>query len=311
MTDITHLDALIDDSERALRSGDTGPADPTNYGDLMGRLVTARDSLPPAYRTAVWEPFVGVLQQIGEPGFVQILLQDPQKQGLAGLVLDAAHAILQNGERYEQNATDGFQEVVADLYDGFLSAEDRRGVKPPDQGTLAPLVKWGQPDFGPYTFTINATRNLGMGAAIVNMPPANARGGMLAWAALPHEVAGHDLMHADTGLHAELQDVVRDALSGFDPNIARYWADRIDETASDVMGIMNMGPAAAIGLVGYFRSIQSVQGRGRRLSSVGFARGEHPAGLLRGYLAAGALRLCEAPEAQAWADTIDASVPKY
>lgn len=49
-------------------------------------------------------------------------------------MLDIAQAILQNGEDYQKEATDGFQEVVSDLYDGFLSAADRRGLKPPDQG---------------------------------------------------------------------------------------------------------------------------------------------------------------------------------
>ena len=38
---------------------------------------------------------------------------------------------------------DGFQEVISDLYDGFLSAEDRRGVKEPDFETIPPLVKPG------------------------------------------------------------------------------------------------------------------------------------------------------------------------
>jgi hypothetical protein len=36
--------------------------------------------------------------------------------------------------------------------------------------------------------------------------------------------------------------------------LADYWSSRIDETSSsDVLGILNMGPAAAIGLIGYFR----------------------------------------------------------
>ena len=35
--------------------------------------------------------------------------------------MDLAHAILQNGEGYHARATDAFQEVVSDSYDGFLA----------------------------------------------------------------------------------------------------------------------------------------------------------------------------------------------
>jgi exonuclease I len=41
-------------------------------------------------------------------------------------MLDIAHSILQNGEGFNEKATDSFQEVRSDLYDGFLSAEDRK-----------------------------------------------------------------------------------------------------------------------------------------------------------------------------------------
>jgi len=37
--------------------------------------------------------------------------------------MDIAHAILQNGEGYLMRELDAFQEVISDLYDGFLSNE--------------------------------------------------------------------------------------------------------------------------------------------------------------------------------------------
>ena len=125
-------------------------------------------------------PFLETMTDLGRDGFVDLLLNDPDRERGAGLVLDVAHAILQNGERYEDQATDAFQEVVSDLYDGFLSMADRLGVNPPDHSTVAPLVKWGNPDFGPYTWTISATESIGLGTGIVSLPPANARRGMLA-----------------------------------------------------------------------------------------------------------------------------------
>src|SRR5262249_49116309 len=164
---------------------------------LMTRLEPATLKLPPLYRDTVATPFVAKLQQIGAPGFHTILVRDPSHEGTAGLMLDIAHAILQNGEDFQKVATDAFEEVVSDLSDGFLSAQDRKGIKPPDRAVIAPLVKWGNPDFGPYTWPIDATRQgFDVGAAIVNLPPANARRSVMAWAALGHETAGHDVLHA-------------------------------------------------------------------------------------------------------------------
>ena len=103
------------------------------------------------YRDAIFQPFVDHLNQIGEAGFTAILTSDPAREREAGLMLDIVDVILQNGEGYNWIATDSFQEIVSDLYDGFLSAEDRRGINPPDKGKIPPLVKWGRPDHGPYT----------------------------------------------------------------------------------------------------------------------------------------------------------------
>jgi hypothetical protein len=226
-------------------------------------------------------------------------------------MLDIAHVILQNGERVNETATDSFQEVCSDLYDGFLSAEDRKGVEPPDKGVISPLVKWGRPNDGPYTFPVVATSIFGCEAAVVNLPPSHARSGLLAWATLGHETAGHDILHADTGLHVELGDAVRTALEdqGLGGELPQYWSSRIDETASDVCGILNMGPAAGIGLIGYFRGVRAAFGAGPRLSNIG-GDGPHPADILRGYLAAHTVRLLSFGEANDWAQIIETETNK-
>src|SRR5205823_6254259 len=82
------------------------------------------------------------LRRIGPTGFEQVMHNDPRRVSSAGLMFDIAQAILQNGEGFERIATDAFEEVVSDLYDGFLSAQDRAGMKMPDEVVLAPLVKW-------------------------------------------------------------------------------------------------------------------------------------------------------------------------
>jgi hypothetical protein len=134
--DIANLGNCIADVRLAALDADPGPADPTEYHPLRGRLVTARNQLPPLYRNTLFDPYVATLDELGENGFIRILLSDPQRERLAGLMLDIAHAILQNGESFEAKASDAIQEVVSDLYDGFLSAEDRLGVQPPERTVI-------------------------------------------------------------------------------------------------------------------------------------------------------------------------------
>jgi hypothetical protein len=306
--DLSNLSACIDDVRDAAMDADRGPAEPTDFHALRGRLVPSRAKLPPLYRESVADPYVAKLEDIGESGFVEILISDPGREGAAGLMLDIAHAVLQNGEDFEARATDAIQEVVSDLYDGFLSAEDRRDVKPPDRGAIPPLVKWGNPDFGPYTWPVDATREgFNVAAGVVNLPPGNARRGLLAWSALGHEVGGHDILHADTGLLDELASTILEKLGPVvGAPLARYWADRIDETASDVLGILNMGPATGIGLIGYFRGLFP----GGKLRNDGPAGDPHPADIVRGFLAASVVRLLDFQQAAAWADAIDSEVRK-
>src|SRR5215510_12880707 len=206
--DISNLGNCTDESTQAALDPNVGPPEPNQFHVLLGRLQTARAKVPPLYVDTAFDPYVQTLAQIGENGFNQILIQDPGRDRTAGLMLDIAQAFLQRGDGFEPVALGAFEEVVSDLYDGFLSAEDRRGVAPPDRETLPPLVKFGNPDFGPYTWPADATANFGMKVAVVNLPPANANAGLLAWPALGHETGGHDILHADIGLLAEVADAV-------------------------------------------------------------------------------------------------------
>lgn len=304
--DFRHLHACMEDVSTAALDEDKGPADPAEYHSLTERLQETAETLPPLYREHVYQPFVQTLDKLKEAGFTNMLRRDPQREREAGLFFDIAQAILQNGEAYEQAATDAFQEVVSDLYDGFLSEEDRRGIKPPDKSLIAPLVKWGRPQFGPYTWTVEAAAHFGIKTGIVSLPPANARVGLLAWAALGHETAGHDILHADTGLLSELQQTVYDALMTDLNNrtLAQYWSMRIDETASDVLGILNTGPAAGVGMIGYFRGLNNAYSGKPTLRNTGSTNGPHPADILRGYLAAETVRLLQFDNASEWADAL-------
>jgi hypothetical protein len=308
--DLVNLDGCTEDARQAALDGDAGPEPPTRFFALRGRLEAVRKRFPPLYRDDFVTPYIHTLDELGEAGFNQVLMRDPTLEGSAGLLLDAAQAILQQGEGFAEQATDAFQEVVGDLYDGFLSAEDRRGVNPPDKGVIPPLVKWGNPDFGPYTWPVDATASLGVGAGVVSLPPANTRRGLLAWAALGHETAGHDIIGADTGLRDELATAIFTGVESLDANLAEYWSSRIDETASDVLGILNMGPVAGIGLIGYFRALNAAFGGESSLRSVGPANDPHPADIVRGYLACETIKLLRFTGKTHWAGAVFAEVEK-
>lgn len=301
---------VIADALQAADSRDTGPADPASFSELLHRLTAVHGSFPPVYEQTFVSPFIATLQGLGEAKYQQILNQDPNREGAAGLLIDIAQAVLQHGEGYLKPSTRAFQEFISDLYDGFLSAADRRGVKEPDLGVVPPLAKWGNPDFGPYTWPVDATASFKVQAGVVNMPPANATGGLVSWAALGHETAGHDILHADSGLQDELAQALAASQAKLGHGLADYWSERIDETSSDVMGLLNLGPAAGIGLIAYFRALSQAYGGNGKLRSDGPANDVHPADIVRGYLAAEVVALLKFKGASAWAKTIAAEVDK-
>jgi hypothetical protein len=164
---------------------------------------------------------------------------------------------------------------------------------------------------GPYTVAAHATRAFGAGAGVVSLPAANARQGLLTWAALAHETAGHDVLAADLGLEAELREAVRAALrrAGLGAQ-APYWTERIGEAASDVMGVLNMGPAAAAGLLAFLRGMNAAYGYPARLRAEGPATDPHPADLLRAWLGAAAVRGLAFSGRSSWARALEAEAAR-
>jgi hypothetical protein len=306
------LAACIQEARAAASAKREPPPDPATFSALRGRLASAAEKLPAAYRRAVGEPLVKLLDRIGADGYARVLASDPGREGVAALLLDAAQATLQHGEGYAARATGAFQEVVSDLYDGFVDAERRKGVAPPDAGVLPPLVRWGRSETGPATWPVTATESLGVKAGVVSLPAANATGGLLAWPALAHETAGHDIVEADAGLAKELGRVVTQRLTAerMAPAIANYWGGRIDEVAADVLGVLNMGPAAAVGLIGYFRALNGAWRGTAALRNVGRAEDPHPADIARAYVAAETVRLLSFEGASRWADRLIAEADR-
>lgn len=245
-----------------------------------------------------------------------------------GPLEDWLASINQRTKGYLKDATHAFEEIVADLYDGFLSMEERRGIKPPDYGTVSPLVKWGRPEYGPYTWPSETGKSIGMKMAVVNMPPSFSKN-ILLWSVIGHETGGHDILHADKGLLKEIGLKVSEAImkKKDDPALKNkyaivnnrsmslaylasiYWKYTIDEAASDVCSLLNLGPAAGIGLA----AILIPLGNGKLITE-GPTSDDHPIHALRILLAADVIRAMpdlDANVANAWADGLESIVDNY
>ena len=162
-------------------------------------------------------------------------------------------------------------------------------------------------DRGPFTIKSDLMmEKFGIPIGVVSLP-ATYRDHPVLWAGLSHEVGGHDVVHADHGLVAEMVSKTRALLAPhFDPRHnhdtatlnALIWSFWMDEAAADVYGVLNMGPIFAVNLAGF---LTAFAGR-RRPTDAGAPSvltdtelrpngqmDDHPIDLLRFYIAAGAV----------------------
>ncbi|MBV8917750.1 hypothetical protein [Bradyrhizobium sp.] len=202
-----------------------------------------------------------------------------------------------------------FLAIVSNLYRSFLDSDKRAaaGIKlvtntPPLAVFLSGSLQ------GPYTVESDEMlKRFGTPIGVVSLP-ATYRDHPIMWAALSHEVCGHDVVHADEGLLAELVVTVRNALAPhFSPRKplataalnALLWSYWMDEAIADVYGILNMGPLFPINLGAFLAAFRAhLQRRshpGRPLLSTDAQKrpdntmDDHPIDLLRLHLAIGAI----------------------
>lgn len=314
--DIGNLDNCIDDIRSAMASDVSCPdfnVYVKNYDKLLADLKEAIKVLPKVYQDSLGLPFIQFLTQMGEGEFNKIFTSryiTRDEEFYKEIIPDVVLALLLHSQRYAEGSSNALQELISDLYDSFLSEEDRVGkqtgspINPPDLETLAPLIKWGNPDNGPYTWPANATGSMDakIKVAVVNLPQMFTKQGVLAWSSLGHETGGHDILHADVGMLQELAGKVRAAITPkFGAQQANLWASWIDEAASDVLGLLHLGPAAGIGLIGFFRGLS----QDGRLRSVGSSSDPHPIDVLRGFMAAEVVRNLNFGQAAEWAQIIE------
>ncbi|MGG7566582.1 hypothetical protein ACQ5SO_10530 [Rhodovulum sp. DZ06] len=313
------LNALVDDAALAdVRGlGWPGPDDIEDHARILASLEAAMAHFPMRSREAVAEPLYDWFVRIGAGGWEAFLDSDLGRDGLALVSLDLVQAMDQPmGEDFGL-AGAALQEVVADLYDGFLSEVDRREAPRPDTGVGAPLVKWGRPATAPYVFPSTAVAPFGCGLGVLSMPVAAAECGLALWGIAAHETAGHEILDANEGLGEELAAAIKESLGDMTNDVrmddgdfaairevlCAYWSTRVHEAASDVMGVANMGPAAAVALIAICRGAGLAR-QGAPVLSADATGLEHPAEVLRASLMAHAVGLCEFGDAATWRDTL-------
>lgn len=275
--------------------GTAGEAMPAGTS-LAKAVEQAAPILPHHYR----DSYTGPLQQ-ALPRLMQLPSSDRHKvEAFTG-------AVYQHGS---SDATtkplNRFLALVSDLYRSFLDKDKRSSVGVPLAESLPPLAMF-QYDGGrgPFTLAIDdVQQQIGGSVGVVSMPATYAPHPVI-WAAMCHEVGGHDVARADAGLLGELANGMPSAFAGL-PNIAaisrsqlaQLWAHWIDEAVADIYGLLNLGPAFVPNLAAFIGALNARGSGGAPSLRVmsGFAQDDpkrildvHPTDILRLHLGIGAI----------------------
>ncbi len=209
---------------------------------------------------------------------------------------------------------DRFLAVISNFYRSFLDATRRASAGFPQIGEQLPPLAMFQHDgqSGPFTIPVDDIARLFDGAVGVVSLPSTYRNHPLLWASLAHETGGHDVLHADAGLLPELSQAVRTFFGGgaipsggqvtANQFLGLLWSHWMDEAASDVYGVMNIGPEFGLNLVAFFTALwERIKPTGNptlRTSSGPDPRSgvldPHPTDILRPYLIKGAIEALQA-----------------
>jgi hypothetical protein len=228
-----------------------------------------------------------------------------------GILECVTAAIYHHGAEEIDEELDRFLAVISNFYRSFLDAHRRLAADVPPVQQLPPLAMFQHDGRGgPFTIPVDSVQSLfGGSVGVVSLPSALRRHPLL-WTSLAHETGGHDVLHADADLLLNLQAAVLDAFgSSLDASgeltgeqlLGPVWSYWIDEAASDVLGVLNMGPGFALNLGVYFAAWSDrLNPTGKPILAhwnvcSGFPEttrnwlGVHPPQILRPYIAKGAV----------------------
>jgi hypothetical protein len=124
-----------------------------------------------------------------------------------------------------------------------------------------------------------------------------------------HEVAGHDVLLANRGLVNELERRIAVALQAAGLHQAvPYWRARLDEAASDVLGVLNLGPSMSVGLLVFLRGYRGATKGVPRLLGDLPGGDRYPADLIRGVVVRATTARLRCRSAARWGELVDAEV---
>ena len=272
-------------------AGDALPA----AADLPQAVIAGGVQMPHVYQATYVQP-----------------LETNMPRMLAAIADSASTVETVTGAVYQHQAGDPmraplnrFLAVISNLYRSFLDDNKRANAGVALTETLPPLAMFqNDGSSGPFTIPVDDVIGLFGGEVGVVSLPATYANDPIIWASLTHEVCGHDVTHADTGLLEELTAGVATAFAGSpsDPSITRddlanLWGYWMDEAVADVYGLLNMGPIFATNLAFFFVALNKVGGGTAELRMVsGFDRNDpkrmldpHPTDILRLHLAIGVI----------------------
>lgn len=208
---------------------------------------------------------------------------------------------------------DRFLAVISNFYRSFLDATKRASAGFPAISEQLPPLAMFQHDGqnGPFTLPVDAISSLFGGTVGVVSLPSSFRDHPVLWASLAHETGGHDCLHADADLLPELAQSVQTFFGGgpippgghitVNQFLGLLWSYWMDEAASDVYGVMNIGPEFGLNLVAFFAAMwERLKPTGQptlRTFSGADQSGmldPHPTDILRPYLAMGATQALQA-----------------
>jgi hypothetical protein len=328
------LELLCDKSKQMidpLAKGTSPPIDYSSKEKAFGIVDEGYTNLPRIYHQIFLDPLKNFIQAKDYAEILRVVDRNGD-----GPWNDFLASINQRTTGFQKLATDAFEELVTDLYDGFLAMEEQKRIKSPDEETPPPLVVWGHPRGGPYTWPTGVMHEVtGMKMSVVNMPPLYSQNISL-WSSVGHETGGHDILNAYHGMLEELNNKVYEKLrehqglkgivedNGRERSIAtygaEYWSYTIDETASDVCGLLNIGPAAGISLANLLISREDIVNGEKKLANIVPSKREdgsnerHPIDALRIYLAGDVIRSIQELDihtANRWGDTFESIADKY
>lgn len=293
---------------KAIDLSGTGPPAPPFGAELTVDAVRrpieeAADALPLVFRRVYVDPLLAqlphallLLEQQGDPELTQAITET-----LAGAVYD--HETAEIAAPLHR-----FLAVISNFYRSFLSAKRRARADLPLREFVPPLAMFQHSGRrGPFTLTVPTVDRLcGGGVGVVSLPSTYRQHPIL-WASLAHETGGHDVLHADPGLLDELATGVGAFFGGgssFDPDhltgaqlLSILWSWWIDEAASDVYGLLNIGPTFGLNLIAFFAALIA---RGHGLDQPTLRTGSgtnptdlldsHPIDILRPHLAIGVIQ---------------------